>query len=135
MEGVAPARKARRRVLIEAVTPEVDGGLYPVKRVLGDRVVVSGDLVCDGHDAVAGALLYRGPGMSDWRREELGRLGDDRFAASFVASDLGVWEFAVEAWVDAFTTWRVGTRRKLEAGQDVELDLAAGALLPRTWKS
>jgi starch synthase (maltosyl-transferring) len=126
---MAPDRTARRRVLIEAVMPQVDGGLYPAKRVLGDRVVVSCDLVCDGHDAVAGALLYRGPGAREWRREALAPLGNDRFAASFAASELGVWEFAVEAWVDAFATWRAGTGRKLTANQDVSLDLVSGARL------
>ena len=127
-------RTARRRVLVEAVMPRVDGGLYPAKGVLGDRIVASCDLVSDGHDAVAGVLLYRGPpgtGASGWRREALSPLGNDRFAASFTAAELGVWEFVVEAWIDAFTTWRVGTGRKLAAGQDVELDLAGGANLLR----
>ncbi|HEX3769492.1 MAG TPA: alpha-1,4-glucan--maltose-1-phosphate maltosyltransferase [Polyangiaceae bacterium] len=125
----APDRTARRRVLIEAVSPQVDGGLYPAKRIVGDRVMVSCDLVSDGHDAVAGALLYRhraargGP----WRREALVAVGNDRFAAPFVAAELGVWEFMVEAWIDTFTTWRTGTARKLAAGQDVALDLASGA--------
>src|ERR1019366_7906502 len=117
--SMAPDRTDRRRVLIEAVMPQVDGGLYPAKRVLGDRVVGACDLVCDGHDAVAGALLYRGPGAREWRREALAPLGHDRFAAWFAASELGVWEFAVDAWVDAFATWRVGTGRKLTATQDV----------------
>src|SRR6185437_13147044 len=62
---------ARARVLIEAVSPQVDAGRYPVKRILGDRVTTSCDLVRDGHDAVAGDLLYRGPSTSEWRREPL----------------------------------------------------------------
>ena len=31
-------RDARRRVVIEHVTPEIDAGRFPVKRVPGDRV-------------------------------------------------------------------------------------------------
>ena len=48
-----------RRVVIEGIRPSVDGGLVPIKRVLGDRVVVRVDLLADGHDKVAGRLLYR----------------------------------------------------------------------------
>jgi starch synthase (maltosyl-transferring) len=34
----------RARVVVEAVAPQVDGGRYPVKRVLDDRVAVEADL-------------------------------------------------------------------------------------------
>jgi len=30
----------RRRVVIEGVTPEIDGGRFPVKRVVGETVTV-----------------------------------------------------------------------------------------------
>jgi len=131
MVAVRPAPSARRRVVVEALAPEVDGGAFPAKRVIGDRVLVSCDLVCDGHDAVAGTLLYRGPRDSTWRSLPLARIDGDRFGASFVASELGVWGVAVRACVDTYGTWRAGTQRKLDAGQDVELDLAGGALLLR----
>jgi len=41
------------RVVIEAVTPSVDSGRFPAKRLLGDCVVVEADVFADGHDAVA----------------------------------------------------------------------------------
>jgi len=132
MIGTYPVRTARTRVIVEAVTPEVDDGAHPVKRVLGDDVAVSCDLVCDGHDRVAGVLLYRGAAQSSWRSTPLARFaGGDRFGASFAASELGVWVFAVRGWVDAYATWRANARKKLDAGQDIEMDLAAGALLLR----
>jgi starch synthase (maltosyl-transferring) len=109
----------------------VDGGKYPAKSVLGDRIDVSCDLVGDGHDAVAGALLYRGPSEREWHREPLEPLGNDRFGGSFVVGELGVWEFAVEGWIDAFTTWRVGTKKKVDVGRDVGEELRAGALVMR----
>jgi starch synthase (maltosyl-transferring) len=49
----------RKRVVIEGVKPEIDGGRHPVKRVVGDRFTVEVDLLVDGHDHVAGRLLYR----------------------------------------------------------------------------
>ncbi len=44
-------------VVIEAVTPEVDGGRFPVKRVIGEQVVVEADIFADGHDQLACLLL------------------------------------------------------------------------------
>jgi starch synthase (maltosyl-transferring) len=137
MEREPIPRRARQRVLVEAVAPQVDGGRHPAKRVVGDRVTASCDLVSDGHDAIAGVLVVRKPrssvsaGEADWQRQPLLPLGNERFAASFEVDGLGLWEFAFEAWIDTFTTWRVGTQRKLEARQDIELELAAGATLLR----
>jgi starch synthase (maltosyl-transferring) len=135
-QGAAPVHMERRRVLVEGVSPQVDGGRYPAKRVVGDRVEVSCDLVIDGHDAVAGAVFFRrvgpiGSAEAAWETEALRPLGNDRFGASFDVGALGRWEFFVEAWVDVFTTWRRGTKKKLEVGQDVQSELVAGALLLR----
>jgi starch synthase (maltosyl-transferring) len=111
----------------------VEGGRYFAKRVVGDRIDVSCDLVSDGHDAIAGAVHYRqrAPTATAWEMEPLQPLGNDRFGASFGAGAVGTWEFVLEGWVDAFTTWRRGTQKKLEAGQDVGSELLSGALLLR----
>jgi len=132
-QGAAPARTEKRRVLVEAVSPLVEGGRYFAKRVVGDRIDVSCDLVSDGHDAIAGAVHYRQrvPTATAWEMEPLQPLGNDRFGASFGAGAVGTWEFVLEGWVDAFTTWRRGTQKKLEAGQDVGSELLSGALLLR----
>ncbi|HTB77701.1 MAG TPA: alpha-1,4-glucan--maltose-1-phosphate maltosyltransferase [Polyangiaceae bacterium] len=132
-QGAAPAPTERRRVLVEAVSPLVEGGRYFAKRVVGDRIDVSCDLVSDGHDVIAGAVHYRqrAPTATAWEMEPLQPLGNDRFGASFGAGAVGTWEFVLEGWVDAFTTWRRGTQKKLEAGQDVGSELLSGALLLR----
>ncbi len=131
-EVAAPPGSARQRVLIEGVTPLVDGGRYAVKRVLYDVVSVTCDLVCDGSDRVAASLLHRGPSRPEaasWERTPFVAGVNDRFAASFAVGEVGRWEFAILAWVDDFATWSVRTRKKLEAGQDIEVDLMAGGHL------
>ncbi|HJR75810.1 MAG TPA: maltotransferase domain-containing protein, partial [Nitrospiraceae bacterium] len=40
----------RRRVIIEGVRPAIDGGRFPIKRVVGQSVVVEADVFTDGHD-------------------------------------------------------------------------------------
>src|SRR5205814_420495 len=45
-----PAWRPDARVVIENVYPEIDGGRYPAKRIVGDTVEVWADLFRDGHD-------------------------------------------------------------------------------------
>ncbi|MGE5731776.1 MAG: maltotransferase domain-containing protein, partial [Gemmatimonas sp.] len=40
-------------IVIECVTPELDGGRHPVKRVVGDTVWVGADIIKEGHDQLA----------------------------------------------------------------------------------
>ena len=119
----------RRRVLIQSAKPEIDGGRYPAKRVVGERVVVECDIVSDGHDIVRGALHYRARGAPTFEEVPLEALGNDRFRASFYVSKEGIWEFTFSGWIDAFATWRRGFQRKVEAGQDVSVELLMGAEL------
>ncbi len=119
----------RRRVLVEDPSPNVDGGRYPAKHVLGDRVDAECDLVADGHDAIAGRVLYRRAGADMWQSAPLAPLGNDRFRGSFVVDALGVWELVFEGWIDAFTTWHRGTAKKRAAGQSIGVELLVGAKL------
>ncbi|MFW5876279.1 MAG: alpha-1,4-glucan--maltose-1-phosphate maltosyltransferase [Myxococcota bacterium] len=123
--------RARRRVTVEGVEPRIDCGRFPVKRVIGDRLVVEADLVADGHDAVAGCLRYRHTDASDWHEVPLDFLVNDRWRASFEVTELGRWQFTVEGWPDPFTTWRDGLHKKVQAGQDVAVDVKMGAELVR----
>ncbi len=124
-----PVPDSRRRVVIEALAPAVGGGRYPVKRTVGERLVVEADLLVDGHDHLAGALLYRRPDASAWLEAPLAPLENDRWRAAFTPDAVGAWQYTVAAWVDRYGSWADGLRRKLEAGQDVEVELRGGAEL------
>jgi starch synthase (maltosyl-transferring) len=116
--------------VIEHVTPRLDGGRYPVKRSLGDPVVVGADIFKDGHDQVDARLLCRGPGEQAWRESPLEYVfNDDRWYGKFAPDRLGRWEFAIEAWPDPFNTWREDLKKRLDAGQDVSSELLEGASL------
>jgi starch synthase (maltosyl-transferring) len=47
------------RVTIERVAPEIDFGSYPIKRTVGESIVVEADIFTDGHDALYALLLIR----------------------------------------------------------------------------
>jgi len=116
-------------VIVEHPSPEVDGGRYPVKRSLGETVVLEVDLIADGHDAIAGRVLFRPAAAEGWQVAPLLPLGNDRIRASFVAVQLGVWEVTFEGWIDGFTTWRRDTEKKRAADQDIAIELLVGARL------
>jgi starch synthase (maltosyl-transferring) len=119
----------KHRVLVEHVRPELDGGRYPVKRVLGDRLVVEADMIADGHDILRGALLFRQAGESAFRETPLEPLVNDRYRASFELVALGRFQYSVEGWVDSFGTWQRALTRRLEARQDVSVEILVGAAL------
>ena len=118
----------RRRAVVEGVTPLVDGGRFPVKRVAGDRVVVEADAFADGHDVVLATLRHRAPG-GPWVEVPMEPLGNDRWRASFVVDEVGRHEYTVAAWTDHWVTWRADLVKRLDAGQDVAVDLKIGANL------
>ncbi|HKX19724.1 MAG TPA: maltotransferase domain-containing protein, partial [bacterium] len=97
--------EAKPRVAIEAVTPQIDGGRFPVKRTAGDTVVVECDAFADGHDVLAGALRYRWEGDRRWNEAPLALFDNDRWRGEFTVSQIGRYRYTVEVWVDHFATW------------------------------
>jgi len=137
-EGEAAAEPAsrldpelRRRVIVEDVHPEVDAGRFPIKRTVGEEVVVGADIFTDGHDTLGAALLYRQTGAASWNEVAMASLGNDRWQASFVVDALGRYEYTVEAWVDRFGSWRHEISKKFGAAQDLTSELLEGAALVR----
>jgi starch synthase (maltosyl-transferring) len=126
-----PARRPPR-IRIERIWPQLDGGRYPVKRPLGDRVDVWATLVRDGHEVLGGAVRFRPPGARRWREAPLAALVEDpdRWHGSFTADRLGRWQFGVIAWVDRVASWRRELERKVAAHQlDLTSELSEGAAL------
>jgi starch synthase (maltosyl-transferring) len=117
------------RVVIEAVTPQVDGGRYAAKRVVNEAVVIEADVFGDGHDAIGALLRSRKSGSRRWLETPMTSLGNDRWRAEFTPDELGLWHFEVEGWQDHFTTWLDGLGKKVAAEQDVSVDLMIGTEL------
>ena len=119
--------KGQSRVIIENVQPQVDEGLYPAKRSVGERVDVTADIFSDGHDHIRARLLYKKEGESKWRETEMAHGFNDQWHGSFNADEKGFYRFTLQAWVDHFETWYDGFKKKSNAGVDVHLELKEGA--------
>jgi starch synthase (maltosyl-transferring) len=124
-----PVPEETRRVAIEKVRPDVDGGRFAVKRVVDDVVRVEADVFTNGHDEIAVSLETRHRDGRTWKATAMAPLGNDRWAGSFVAAKQGEHRFRIVGWVDELATWRRDIEKKWAAGQDIGLDLESGARL------
>jgi len=127
--GMPKPLDGRSRVVIENVTPVVEGGQFAAKRVVGDRVTVEADVFGDGHDHVRARVLYRTAGQSTWTSVEMIPLGNDHWQAQFPVQIVGSYEFTVVGEVDHFETWRSDLEKRIAADQELELPLKTGAML------
>ncbi len=119
------------RVAIEDITPCIDGGEFVVKRLLGQTVRVEADAFMDGHDVVAVALLWRAADESRWREVRMQPIGNDRWAGEFPLERLGRYQFTVEAWRDAWESYRHEIEKKHAARLNISLELIEGLELLR----
>jgi starch synthase (maltosyl-transferring) len=121
--------EGRRRVVIEAVEPEIDCGRFPIKRTVGEKVVVEADVFADGHDSIRCLLLYRKEADRLWTEIPMEPLVNDRWRAEFSVSEIGSYRYTVQGWVDRFLSWNRDLSKKIQAAQDTEIDFVTGARL------
>ena len=114
------------RIVIEDVYPAVDAGRFPVKRIAGEPVEVWADILRDGHAVLAAELLWRAEASDRWSRTPMRLHENDRWTATFTPTSVGRYQYAIEAWSDAFGTWRRDLLAKRRAGLDVKLEIAEG---------
>jgi len=119
--------QGRQRVMIEGVAPEIDAGRFPIKRSVGEEVVVEADVFADGHDSLTALLRYRHEGSDQWMEQPMEFLGNDRWRATFSILELGSYRYTVTGWIDHFATWRRDLIKRRDAGQNLQIELLIGA--------
>src|SRR5215831_6034547 len=111
---------------VDDVYPVVDGGRFPVKRIVGEEVDIWADIFRDGHVVLAAELLWRREGADKWLRVPMVLHDNDRWTASFTPPKAGRYAYAIEAWTDVFASWRRDFLAKRAAGMDVGLEIEEG---------
>lgn len=125
----ARAAAAAPRLAIEAITPAVDGGAYPVKACVGDELIVEADLFGDGHELYAAELRWRALDEKSWRAVRMAPLGNDRWQAALPLVRLGRHDYVIEGWLDRFGGFRRDFKKKLDAGVAQPVDAQEGRAL------
>jgi starch synthase (maltosyl-transferring) len=116
-------------IIIERVQPEIDGGRYPIKRVMGDVLQVSADIFKDSHDKIAAVVQYRRKSDTEWQEAEMRYVDNDRWAGEFLLPDNTRYVYTIAAFPDRWATWSDEAAKKHEAGQDISLELIEGRLI------
>ena len=132
-DGGLPIERAVRapRLAIEAVSPSVEDGRLPVKRVAGETLRVEADIFGDGHDPLAAAVLYRALDEDSWREVPMRLVENDRWRAEFPLARMGRHTFVVEAWRNPFAIFRYEFEKKHDARLDLTLEIEEGINLVR----
>lgn len=126
--------EGRKRVAIENVKPQIDCGKYPIKRVVGEGVEVRADIFVDGHDKVGATLLYRRlasprrkSAKAKWKEIPMVFCENDHWKATFEPEREGWYEYTIRAYVDHYTTWAEGLKKKFDDKQEIGVELLIGA--------
>ena len=121
--------EGRQRVVVENVQPGVDRGRFAVKRVVGDWVTVQADVFADGHDVLAALVQYRLDADETWNEVAMSAGPNDCWTGMFLVDRVGRFRFRVLAWIDRFGTWQRDMGKRIDARQDIRVDLEIGAEL------
>ena len=125
-ESLARLRElADERVAIEGVYPEIDGGRFPAKRIVGDTLEIAADIFCDGHEKLAACFWLMEPG-GEPVRHDMRPTVNDRWSGQAVLTRMGTAHVTIEAWRDLFATWTSDIAKKRAAGQTVDLEVVEG---------
>jgi starch synthase (maltosyl-transferring) len=119
----------RQRVVIEGVKPEVDAGRFPVKRSVGEPVVVEADVFTDGHDSITCVCLYRRETEREWSEAPMTPLGNDRWRATFRVGDVGRYCYTISAWIDLFQSWCRDLAKRPDTDPELAMAFQTGAEL------
>jgi starch synthase (maltosyl-transferring) len=127
-DSLSPA-KLGPRIAIEAVSPEIDGGRFAVKRPVGDLFTVAADIFGDGHDKLGAALLFRQQNQPEWQEVPMRPLENDRWRGTFPLLENTRYLYSIVAWRDPFASWHDGVVKKLATNQPVSLEIIEGEKL------
>nr|WP_245559702.1 alpha-1,4-glucan--maltose-1-phosphate maltosyltransferase [Amorphus coralli] len=120
---------AERRLAIEGISTEIDGGRFPARAVAGEPFVVEADIFGDGHDVIAAALLFKPQGDGGWREAPMQFLENDRWRGEAVLPEPGRYLYSLAAWRDQFASWLRDTEKKIAAGVKISLEIEEGRRL------
>jgi len=122
--------EGRARVVIEGVKPEIDCGRFPIKRIVGDKVVVEADVFADGNEMVSVRLRYRKEDVPGWTEVPMEHITNDRWRGAFTVGEVGRYLYTLTGWVDRFKSWRNDFAKRVATGdQDIPVHLLSAAQL------
>jgi len=128
-QGSLPPFDTYPAIDIENIAPELDGGRWAIKRVVGDTVTVEADIFKEGHDLLSSRVLYREIGAPTWLEAPMAQTINDRWRGEFTVDRNTRYVYTVQAFTDVYGSWRADLQKRLAAAQDVTSELLEGVRL------
>jgi starch synthase (maltosyl-transferring) len=116
----------KTRTVIENVSPSINGGRFDVKTIVNDSLLISADVLVDGHDYVSARILYKHESEKTWQSKNLQDLGNDKFAMEIVTEKVGFYTYKLESWVNHVGTWLHEVDEKIKVNLVLEVELLVG---------
>lgn len=116
----------QKRVVVDYVSPQINGGDFFIKRIVNEVVNVHAHVLVDGHDVIASSVLYKHEKERVWKEARMQLIINDEWQTSFVVEKQGFYTYKVEAWVDYALNWQHGIERKIDDNQYVKSELLEG---------
>jgi starch synthase (maltosyl-transferring) len=114
------------RIVIENVLPQLDNGAFFIKRIIGQKVEVSADILADGHDVMEAVVQFKHEKDKKWNEIRMSKLPNDVFEATFQVEKQGYYNYFVEGWIDYALNWQYGIGKKIQDNQHVKSELLEG---------
>ncbi|MCA0131645.1 alpha-1,4-glucan--maltose-1-phosphate maltosyltransferase [Winogradskyella alexanderae] len=116
----------QKRVVIDAVSPQINCGEFFIKRVVNELVNVGAHVLVDGHDVIAASVLFKHEKERKWSEIRMHHVMNDEWEASFSVRKQGFYAYKVQGWVDHPLNWQHGIERKIDDNQHVKSELLEG---------
>jgi starch synthase (maltosyl-transferring) len=116
------------QLVVDQISPCVDGGRYAAKAVVGQPLAISANIFMDGHDQMGAELLWREGQDGPWQVQPMHALGNDRWVAHVTPERTGMHWFRLQAWFDRWATFRRELSKKYRAGVSITLEIREGIL-------
>lgn len=115
------------RIIIENILPQLDGGIFPIKRIVGQNVHVTAAVFSDGHDVIESCVKFKHETDENWDEVRMIPTFNDEWFCEFKVEKQGFYTYFIEGWVDYALNWQHGTERKIQDNQYVKSELLEGA--------
>ena len=116
----------QRRVVIDYVSPSVNGGEIYIKRVVNEIVNIKTYILADGHDVLGASVLYKHENEKNWHENRIHLVVNNEWEGAFQVGKQGFYSYKIEAWVDYALNWQHGIERKIADNQHVNSELLEG---------
>jgi starch synthase (maltosyl-transferring) len=118
----------QERVVIDYVSPQINGGDFFIKRTINEIVNIDANVLVDGHDVIGASVLFKHEIEKKWSESRMHLVLNDEWQGSFSVQKQGFYSYKVQGWVDYALNWQHGIERKIDAGQIVKSELLEGIL-------